>query len=231
MSNKNKEIDEVIVEKQVKNNNLKKLINGLLIAGGFASGFVVSTIVNEPDAEPVASVDIRAEGIGQEFKDLKLGMSLEEVEEVVDLEKENIASDKIEDQGSDALVLSVDTLLGDTETHRDYAVVMDGELERIYEFISVQPEDVTPVVDQLLEEVTEENGQYDFSSSFYVDDEYGSGYITEYTWEEEDFSRSIVVSPERDGLVNIINDTYLVEPLDVESGEGEQVEGETHDSE
>lgn len=210
----NKNNEELPIDTEKKKYGSNKWLSGVLIAGAFLAGFGASTITNNTPSTPKASVDIRAEGIGEEFKDVALGMTTEEVEKAVDLDNEKIVSDEFQDEFGEGVVLSIDKTLGDEESHRDYAVLIDGEVERTYEMISVKESDTEPVVLQLLDELTEDFGKYDFTSSFYVEDEHGSGYMTEYTWEENGFARSVMVSAPRDGMVNIINDTFTIDAMD-----------------
>lgn len=213
----NKENKELAMDADKKRSGSSKWLSGLLIAGAFLAGFGTSTITNNISNTSKASVDIRSEGIGEELKDVELGMTLEDVKKVVDLDNEKIILDEFEDEFGDGIVLSIDKALGERESHRDYVVLIDGEVERTYEMISVKEADAKPVVSQLLEELSEDYGKYDVTSSFYVEDEDGSGYMTEYTWQEDGFARSVIVSAPREGMINIINDTFTIDSIEEDS--------------
>lgn len=217
-------------------NTARHLVTGLLIAGSFLGGLYISDSSGVGAADkkaPEPFMNFEKMGYGEEFKEVKPRMKVEEVDELFDVDdNEDIVVEEFEDDIGGGLMVSIEKPIGDEgETHQNYFILSQGEVHRIADYITLKEENSEGIFADYLAQLTEEFGEYTMYIQHIAEHEGEKGYTTEYNWDdaEEGIVRTLMKDMSRDGKILIVKDLYTYEPIVNEMSPEEREEMEAQE--
>ena len=150
-----------------------------------------------------------------ELEEVEIGMSKEEVAEIIDLNKEGVTSTEI-DAG---LLITVDTVLRDEQYHRKNIIIEGGEVTGISVVYNIEKENAEDIEKSLFESLTAKHGRHSLYIEHYIEDYLEAekplkvqAYEKEYTWNLDDENAVIrlFVSVPINGTIEISSDYIAI---------------------
>ena len=150
-----------------------------------------------------------------ELEEVEIGMSKEEVTEIIDLNKEGVTSTEI-DAG---LLITVDTVLRDEQYHRKNIIIEGEEVTGLSEVYNIEKENAEDIEKSLFESLTAKYGRHSLYIEHYIEDYLEAeqplkvqAYEKEYTWNLDDENAVIrlFVSVPINGTIEISSDYIAI---------------------